>query len=31
MTLTKEAGIVKDIVVNQPDLAAAIEIIRKAA
>jgi NNP family nitrate/nitrite transporter-like MFS transporter len=29
MTVTKEAGIVKDIVVNQPDLAAAIEIIRE--
>ena len=29
MTVTKEGGIVKDIVVNQPDLAAAIEIVKE--
>ena len=29
LTVTKEAGVVKDVVVNQPDLAAAIEVIKQ--
>jgi NNP family nitrate/nitrite transporter-like MFS transporter len=28
LTVTKEAGVVKDVVVNKPELAAAIEIVR---
>jgi NNP family nitrate/nitrite transporter-like MFS transporter len=28
LTVTKEAGVVKNVVVNQPELAAAIEIVR---
>ncbi len=29
LTVTKEAGVVKDVVVNKPELAAAIEIVRE--
>ncbi len=28
ITVTKEAGVVKDVVVNKPELAAAIEVVR---
>jgi NNP family nitrate/nitrite transporter-like MFS transporter len=28
LTVTKEAGVVKDVVINKPELAAAIEIVR---
>ncbi len=29
ITLTKDAGIVKDVVINQPDLAAAIDVVKE--
>ena len=29
ITVTKDAGIVKDVVINQPDLAAAIDVIKE--
>ena len=31
LTVTKEAGVVKDVVINKPELAAAIEIVRDGA
>ncbi len=31
LTVSKEAGLVKDIVVNRPELAAAIDVIREGA
>jgi len=31
LTVTKEAGLVKDVVINKPELAAAIEIVRDGA
>jgi len=31
LTVTKDAGVVKDVVINKPELAAAIEIVRDGA
>ena len=31
LTVTKEAGVVKDVVVNKPELAAALEIVREGS